>query len=123
MPAAWARVEKRAFSAREGRAVIDRPGVPRVRPVIAIRVVTQDLNCGPAGLGLEQPEARGGAGHFGVSYAIVLSTDDGTGQFSRPEQWLTIVVDRVISSAIAAAEMKRRQPMMTLASSPDRSSW
>jgi hypothetical protein len=36
---------------------------------------------------------------------------------------LTLVVDRVISSVIAAAEMNRRQPMMTLASSPDRSNW
>jgi hypothetical protein len=70
-PAAWAKVAKRVFSAREGRAVIDRPGVPRVRPVMAL--VPQGLNCGRAGLGLEQPEARGGVGHFGVSYAIVLS--------------------------------------------------
>jgi hypothetical protein len=34
-----------------------------------------------------------------------------------------VVADRLINSAIAAAEMKRRQPMMTLASSPDRSNW
>jgi len=36
---------------------------------------------------------------------------------------LTLVVDRVMSSVIAAAEMNRRQPMTTLASSPDRSNW
>src|SRR5438876_398874 len=32
---------------------------------------------------------------------------------------LTLVVDRVMSSVIAAAEMNRRQPMTTLASSPE----
>src|SRR6516165_3966389 len=72
IPAAWATVEKRAFSGGEGRAVIDRPGVRLVR-LISIRVLAQGLNCEPAGRALVAPEARGGAGHFGVSYAIVLS--------------------------------------------------
>src|SRR5215471_10543881 len=49
MPAAWARVEKRAFSAGEGRAVIDRPGVRLVRPLISVHVWAQGLNCGLAG--------------------------------------------------------------------------
>ena len=72
MPAAWASVEKRAFSAGEGRAVIDRPGVRLVR-LISTRVLAQGLNCGLAGQVLVGPQAKGGAGLFGVSYAIALS--------------------------------------------------
>ena len=66
-------MEKRAFSAGEGRAVIDRPGVRLVRPLISVHVLAQGLNCGLAVPALVGLEARAGVGRFGASYAIVLS--------------------------------------------------
>jgi hypothetical protein len=67
MPAAWASVAKRAFSVGEGRAVIDRPGVRTMRPLMSVRVSAQGVNCGPGGPALVVPEARRGAGRSGVS--------------------------------------------------------
>jgi len=75
MPAACASVEKRAFSAGEGRAVIDRPGVRLVRQIISSRWLAQGLSYGRAGQALEGPEARVGVGRLGASYAIVLSLE------------------------------------------------
>ena len=106
MPAAWARVAKRAFSAAEALAVIDSRVARVARQLNSISDVGPSLRpqlcaCCP------RPRGAGGKGRGRALCRFIRDRVEA-------RAGLTVVVERVISSVIAVAEINRRQPMTTL---------